>query len=1066
MSEAKTLTHKHGNLWGTTTLPTVSSNDLNEIEFSFDERSSGTKSAVTVHGASKMEERTQQIGQRTLTPDIVARIQAIDNEDEIATIQRDITTNTKIPHSAGNQLKAELLATGDLSSHAVEMKDGERLDESGRYILRNVVIIKHSASPLGFFIRQGDGLFKKQGIFVSRVTQGSIVEANGLLKVGDEILAVNHVDINGFNLDDVVRMIQIPRKLVLTIRRTAFLIKQSPSVEDAYDSIATKINKKSGMSKAFKIKTKDSRANDYKEPSNEGKHTLQTQTENVKVDKNVNELRDFSRSPLLSEGSTTTIEDLINAIRAQNSRSKKTIPSSEDPRNSTTPLSKQRDINKPESPLRKPSSDSIILSTRATPSIACRKSSTLTPVTSVNLIFDDPDEFTITTPATRNNMSSEDSLKVYSSGQISRSPPGSPGSSPKARRRLPSVPAGDGARTIRCNSDGSRSESGSTTASKPLLGLPAEPRSRRMLPTPPPSPVAPHKEFSNSRKASHSFTSENSADSDNPKPNRNSWSGSTDSDTMDEKSPAPSPSRKESGLSLSQIFSAFAFKTHSDGTDGAEKSKEAGERNESYKIPSSPQRPSRKSESQRDDILEQQRHSMLLHSYASGSLQPPSGPKRLTTRSSQPNLKLLMPVQEEPIKSKLSPASVPSGYYDNSKFSPKLTSRRASLQSITDKSLTNHVASQDLSDGDRLRSEAETGFLIFPDDYTGHNLLSSHAVSGMVSLHITKVTNLPFADKKLLEKKKKVYCAVEVDFERKAFTSNKRASKTLTWDELFEVEIQHGREICLSCFTSSHEFDKPVAKVSFNLSPFVRCGQQHNVVFRMQPQGAIHLKMEFIEMKTLLKRAPSDRKSGVFGFQLNVTSRNENASVPLIVRKCVEEIEKRGLMRVGLYRISGNARRKKQLHALFDEDSTSVDLSEDSYPDINVITGILKDYLRELPEPLITEALSKMLIKAAKDQVQDQDIASQKRFLSKLLIQLPQDNRETLVYLLNHFVRVINEKDTNKMDAHNLSVCFGPVLLCPPANLTESKDLLDLKLHIKIVEFLFYLWKSTGVTTG
>ena len=1062
MWEANTLTQKNGNLWNTNL--TAVSNDLSEIEFSFDEHPSETKSAVTVQGdANEMEAATQQnFGQRTLTPDIIARIQAVDsNEDEIGTIQTDSTSSRKISHRAGDSQGAYL--TGDVSNHDVEMKDGDRLDDSGRFIIRNVVIVKNSASPLGFFIRQGDGVLKKHGIFVSRVTQGSFVDANGLLKVGDEITAVNYVDIQGFNLDDVVRMIQTPRKLILTIRINAFLTKRSASMGDAYGSPASSSNKRTEKttSKALKIKDKHSRANDYKEPSNHGKQTLQTEAENFKVADNANEQQDDLKSTVHSENSST-IEDLINAIRAQNNRSKKnrrtfehaeddSKPSSEDPRHSTSSVFKQKESNKVESPqMRKASADSIILSNR-TPPNAGRKSSTLTPVTSVNLIFDDTDEFLVSNPVAKKSISEEeDSLKVSSTGIYSRSPPSSPGDSPKARRKLPSVPA-ETART-------GRSESVSPTSSKPLLILPAEPRSRRMLPTPPPSPVAPHKaELSNSRKTSSS-AGESPASG---RSNRNSWSGSVDSDTMDEKSPVPSPSRKESGLSLSQIFGAFALRPHSDGSDAAEKSKD-GERKESYKIHSSPQRPTHKSESHRDDILEQQRHSMLLHSYASGGLQPPSGPKRLASRSSQPNLKLLLPVQEEPSKSKLSIS--PSGSPENSKLSPKFTRRRASMTSITDKTLANQVASQDLNDGDRLRSEAETGFLIFPDDYSGQNLLSSHAVSGMVSLHIIKATHLPFADKKLLEKKKKVYCAVEVDFERKAFTSSKRASKTLTWDEVFEVEIQHGRELCLSCFTSSHEFDKPVAKASFNLSPFVRCGQQHNVIFRMQPQGAIHLKMEFIEMKTLLKRAPSDRMSGVFGFQLNVTSRNEKVSVPLIVRKCVEEIEKRGLINVGLYRISGNARRKKLLKAQFDEDSTAVDLSEDSHPDINIIAGILKDYLRELPEPLITESLSKQLIKAAKEQVQDQDLATQKRVLSKLLVQLPQNNRETLVYLLNHFMRVIAEKGTNKMDAHNLSVCFGPVLLCPPANLTEGKDLLDLKLHVKIVEFLIFLWKNAGVT--
>jgi len=1049
MWEAKTLTQQNGNL-RTTNLTTVS-NELSEIKFSFEEKPLGTKSTATC----EMSETTQNTVHRVLTSDIIARIQAVDNEDDIATCQTDIT-NRKIPHRANYKLGANY--TGDFSRHSAEVKYGDHLDDSGMCIIRNVVIVKSSASPLGFFIRQGDGSFNKQGIFVSRVTQGSIVDANGLLKVGDEIIAVNYVDIDGFSLDDVVRMIQAPRKLILTIRINAFLVKSSSSVGDAFSSLTT--NGEKASSKALKLKSKQSRANDYKEPSNKGKQTEQTETENLKVDKNANEHRDILKSSNHSENSAT-IEDLINAIRAQNNRSKKSKrhfehgennsePSPEDSRHSNGSLHKKRDLNKAENPqIRKPSNDGIILSTR-TPQIASRKSSTLTPVTSVNLIFDDPDDFTVPAPPTKHTISNEQSLKVYSSGISSRSPPGSPGGSPKARRRLPSVP-GDTTRASRSNSD-ARSENGSHPATKPLLSLPAEPRSRRMLPTPPPSPVASHKaELSNSRETS-STTGENS---ESGKSNRNSWTGPADSETMEEKSPAPSPSRKESGLSLSQIFGAFALRTHSDATDEPEKSKNGGKTESS-----APQRPMRKSESHRDDILAQQRQSLLLHSYVSGGLQPPSGPKRLTSRSSQPNLKLL-PVQEEPSKSKLSPGSP-----ENSKFSPKLTRRRASLASITDKSLTNQLPAQDLSDADRLRSEAETGFLIFPDDYTGHNLLSSHAVSGMVSLHIIKATHLPFADKKLLEKKKKVYFAVEVDFERKAFTTTKRASKALTWDEVFEVEVQHGREVCLSCFIASHDFDKPVTKASFNLSPFVRCGQQHNVVFRMHPQGAIHLKMEFIEMKTLLKRAPSDRISGVFGFQLNVTSRNDNASVPLIVRKCVDEIEKRGLLAVGLYRISGNARRKRQLKAQFDEDSTTVDLSEDSYPDINVIAGILKDYLRELPEPLITESLSKLLINAAKEQVQDQDLASQKRVLSKLLVQLPQNNRETLVYLLNHFLRVIAEKETNKMDARNLSVCFGPVLLCPPANLTEGKDLLDLKLHIKIVEFLIYLWRNTNVTPG
>lgn len=41
-----------------------------------------------------------------------------------------------------------------------------------------------------------------------------------------------------------------------------------------------------------------------------------------------------------------------------------------------------------------------------------------------------------------------------------------------------------------------------------------------------------------------------------------------------------------------------------------------------------------------------------------------------------------------------------------------------------------------------------------------------------------------------------------------------------------------------------------------------------------------------------------------------------------------------------------------------------MELTPDHVPDINVITGVLKDYLRELPEPLFTRCLFQMTVDA------------------------------------------------------------------------------------------------------
>ena len=496
-----------------------------------------------------------------------------------------------------------------------------------------------------------------------------------------------------------------------------------------------------------------------------------------------------------------------------------------------------------------------------------------------------------------------------------------------------------------------------------------------------------------------------------------------------------------------------------------------------------------RSESLHESFLQQQRHSLFLQSYSSGqpsnynttmdkkdALSPTSnhlacdndgvknqeqnsGKRDLSPNLSKSSAGMHKVLNKSPVSLQV-PLRKPRESLDD--MSAKVVAkpllgdcRRISMTTLGDKSTLTQIPT--------IKIERDPGFLVYPDDYNNENLLLSRAVSGMVSFRIIKACELQLLDKKLLEKKKKLYWAIEVDFERKAFTSWKRSStKTIQWDEVFDVEIQHGREANLSCYTSHTDFSKPVARVTFNFAAFVQCGQVHRVIFKTQPQGVLFVELEFTEMKTLLKRAPSDRKTGVFGFMLNVTSTLEKSSVPLVVRKCVNEIESRGLSVVGVYRISGNARRKKQLRAEFDDNSSAVDLSEENCPDINVIAGILKDYLRELPEPLITRHMSEALVRAYQDGISDKSFEVKKQLLNSLLRRLPDTNRETLVFLLDHFMKILEQKEQNKMDARNLSICLGPVLLCPPVKVSDGKDLLDLKVHMKVVELLLDIWQAAG----
>ena len=55
--------------------------------------------------------------------------------------------------------------------------------------------------------------------------------------------------------------------------------------------------------------------------------------------------------------------------------------------------------------------------------------------------------------------------------------------------------------------------------------------------------------------------------------------------------------------------------------------------------------------------------------------------------------------------------------------------------------------------------------------------------------------------------------------------------------------------------------------------------------------------------------------------------------------KYFQEIEKRGLDIIGLYRLCGSETKKKMLREAFEADPEAVDLSSENVPDINVITS-------------------------------------------------------------------------------------------------------------------------------
>jgi hypothetical protein len=100
-----------------------------------------------------------------------------------------------------------------------------------------------------------------------------------------------------------------------------------------------------------------------------------------------------------------------------------------------------------------------------------------------------------------------------------------------------------------------------------------------------------------------------------------------------------------------------------------------------------------------------------------------------------------------------------------------------------------------------------------------------------------------------------------------------------------------------------------------------------------------------------------------------------------------------------------------------------VDLSQEQ--DINVATGLLKLYFRELKGPLLTYEYYESYLDAARISDYDERMFA----IKSLLHVLPLVNYNTLEYLMRHLNRVAAHSEENKMEASNLSLIFSVGLL-------------------------------------
>ena len=151
--------------------------------------------------------------------------------------------------------------------------------------------------------------------------------------------------------------------------------------------------------------------------------------------------------------------------------------------------------------------------------------------------------------------------------------------------------------------------------------------------------------------------------------------------------------------------------------------------------------------------------------------------------------------------------------------------------------------------------------------------------------------------------------------------------------------------------------------------------------------------------------------------------------IPIVVAKCGLYLKENATETEGIFRLSGSAKRIKDLQVIFDEPpkyGKSLDWEGFTVHDA---ANILRRYLNHLPEPIIPYEYYDTFREPLKHNWPKESVISR---MQELVSSLPPLNRQLLLYILDLLAVFASKSHVNRMNSENLSAIFQPGLLTHP----------------------------------
>ncbi|XP_055499608.1 stAR-related lipid transfer protein 8 isoform X1 [Leucoraja erinacea] len=167
-------------------------------------------------------------------------------------------------------------------------------------------------------------------------------------------------------------------------------------------------------------------------------------------------------------------------------------------------------------------------------------------------------------------------------------------------------------------------------------------------------------------------------------------------------------------------------------------------------------------------------------------------------------------------------------------------------------------------------------------------------------------------------------------------------------------------------------------------------------------------------------REPDYRGKNVFGVPPIVNVKRSGQPLPQSIQQAMRYLRGQCMGQVGIFRKSGVKSRIQVLRQMNEYNPDNVNYQGQSPFDV---ADLLKQYFRDLPEPIFTGKLIETVLQIYQYVPLDQRLQA----VQAAIVLMPDENREVLQSLL-YFLSDIASVQQNQMTAGNLAVCLAPSL--------------------------------------